>query len=100
MALVQILPSGWEIENLRLTGEELPEFLQNANEAEYTDIRDDRVMWFFDMESSRQSYRFAVKLNAVSVGRFDLPPSLCEAMYDNSFVAVKAGRQVRVVARR
>lgn len=99
VALVQILPSGWEIENLRLTGEELPKFLQGANDAEYTDVRDDRVMWFFDMASSRSSYRFAVKLNAVTVGRFDLPPSLCEAMYDNSFLAVKAGRQVRVVAK-
>jgi len=100
VALVQILPSGWEIENLRLTGEELPEFLEGSNQAEYTDMRDDRIMWFFDMDSSRSSYRFAVKLNAVTVGRFDLPPTLCEAMYDSAFTATKAGAQVRVVERK
>ena len=97
---MQILPSGWEIENTRLSGEELPPFLEGSNQAEYTDIRDDRIMWFFDMEGTRSSPRFAVKLNAVTVGRYDLPPTLAEAMYDNAFLAIKTGGTVRVIERR
>ena len=53
VALMQILPSGWEIENLRLSGGELPEWadLLNLGFEDYVDIRDDRIMWFFTKET-------------------------------------------------
>jgi len=53
VALTQVLPAGWEIENTRLTGAAMPEWLQaetwRYGSEEYVDIRDDRVIWFFDL---------------------------------------------------
>ena len=96
LALVQVLPSGWEIENLRLTGTARPNWMQgfNLNREDYMDLRDDRVIWFFSLD--QKPVDFVVKLNAVIPGRFILPPSLVEGMYDNRFRAAKKGSIVRV----
>ncbi len=100
VSLEQMLPSGWEIENTRLSGERLPQFILNmdygANYADYTDIRDDRIVWFFTL-GYRNEKVFAVKLNAVTKGEFSLPPTFCEAMYDKEkYNAVLSGKQVSV----
>jgi uncharacterized protein YfaS (alpha-2-macroglobulin family) len=97
VALMQILPSGWEIENVRLLGESLPAWASSlvVGKEEYLDIRDDRVMWFFDLY--RTEMDFVVKLNTVTLGEFDLPPTLVEAMYNDNFKAVKAGSKVSVI---
>ena len=41
LALVQVLPSGWEIENIRLLEEAVPSWMKkwNLNREEYLDIR-------------------------------------------------------------
>lgn len=100
LALVQVLPSGWEIENIRLLNEAVPVWMKkwSLNREEYLDIRDDRIMWFFDMWDYKKSYDFVVKLNAVTAGEFILPPTLFEAMYNNKYKAVKKGRFVRVTS--
>lgn len=97
--LEQMLPSGWEIDNTRLSGESLPAFASgwNVNQAQYTDIRDDRIVWFFNLNYSFE-LKFLVKLNAVTKGTFSLPPTVCEAMYDKeSYRAVVPGKIVKVV---
>jgi len=111
LALVQVLPAGWEIENTRLTKEDQPPWMRywNLNTEDYTDIRDDRIMWFFDIKPQwhrrqqpnhqRKGADFIVKLNAVTVGEFTLPPSIVEAMYDDNYQARKGGRTVQVVPR-
>jgi uncharacterized protein YfaS (alpha-2-macroglobulin family) len=101
LALVQLMPSGWEIENIRLQGEELPEWMRKwaLNREEYQDIRDDRVMWFFDLPWNQKHLDFVVKLTAVTVGEFILPPTLFEAMYDNNYKAIKSGMSVKVTER-
>lgn len=98
VALVQVLPSGWEIVNTRLLDESLPQWTKSfiLNREEYLDIRDDRIMWFFDIRSSI-SFDFIVKLSAVSVGEFDLPGTITEAMYNNNYKASKAGKKVKVL---
>ena len=100
IALTQILPSGFEIENTRLTGENLPKWVVTENLLEYvgtryTDIRDDRIMWFFNYSGSHK-YRFFVKLNAVTKGEYDFPGTVLEAMYDNDYRAYKKGKRVKV----
>lgn len=97
-ALVQILPSGWEIDNTRLSGENAPIWTSSLNlgREEYLDIRDDRIMWFFDMKSGEDKYDFIVKLNAVTAGEFQLSPTLCEAMYSDNFRATARGYRVNV----
>jgi len=89
MALVQILPAGWEIENIRLFGGKLPEWMKNytLNTEDYLDIRDDRI-------------NFVVRLNAVTVGEFYLPPTSAEAMYNHDYRATIAGKKVRVRSRK
>ncbi len=99
LALVQVLPSGWEIENIRLLEEAVPGWMKkwNLNREEYLDIRDDRIMWFFDIDDYRKTYDFVVKLTAVTAGEFILPPTLFEAMYNDKYKAVKKGKFVRVL---
>jgi len=98
LALVQVIPSGWEIENIRLLKEELPGWMSKwiLNKEEYLDIRDDRIMWFFDLPWNQKFYDFVVKLTAVTSGEFILPPTLFEAMYNNNYKAVKKGKKVTV----
>jgi hypothetical protein len=105
LALSAIQPSGFEIENPRLTGESYPAFITRAvddwsrrygyailGQGDYVDYRDDRVTWFFGMRWGYARH-FAVKLRAVTAGDFSLPPATCEAMYSSDFYAeVKGGR--------
>ncbi len=98
IALTQLLPSGWEIENTRLSGAPMPGWssdLRLGREA-YADMRDDRVTYFFDIAPASYTQNFVVKLNAVTVGTFTLPPTLVEAMYNNKIKAVVPGRTVVV----
>lgn len=103
MALSQIFPSGWEIHNARMSGEQ---FAGGSSKPEYQDIRDDRVYTYFDMKNSLygrnrnnwvQTYR--IQLNAAYLGKFYLPTVSCEAMYNASVYARTQGQWVNVVKR-
>lgn len=96
LALNQIFPSGWEINNLRLTGDDAAKITGDV--PTYQDIRDDRVYTYFDI-SARQYKTFKVMLTASYAGSYYLPAVSCEAMYDNSIYARKKGRVVEVVKR-
>lgn len=88
VAITQNLPSGWEIENTRLNDDNLPDFVRNAHityTVTYTDIRDDKIMWFLDFNN--QPRKMFVKINTITPGSYILPPASAEAMYDNSFGA-------------
>lgn len=99
IALVQMIPSGWQIENVRLNNELLPDWTNgfNLNKEDYLDLRDDRAMWFFDLEKSKP-LDFILKLNCISIGEFWLPATLAEAMYNNDFKATHEGKKVIVNA--
>ena len=101
LALVQILPAGWEIENTRLSGERQPPWMRSwrTGREEYLDIRDDRIMWFFDLTSYEKQKDFVVKLTAVTEGRFQLPATVVEAMYNRSYRASQAGMLVDVTGK-
>ncbi|MHA7841984.1 MAG: alpha-2-macroglobulin family protein [Winogradskyella sp.] len=87
VALTQIFPSGWDIVNTRFTdfGD------TTVSQARYTDIRDDRVNFFFDMDRSgtRGTKTFTVMLNASYLGTYYLPGAQAEAMYDNDDYLVR-----------
>jgi len=93
MALSQIFPSGWEILNARMTGGE-GAFKSSAST--YQDVRDDRVYTYFDI-GENQTLTYYVQLNASYLGRYFLPGTFAEAMYDNSITAGASGRWVEVV---
>jgi len=99
IALVQVLPSGWEIENMRLLNQSKPTWMEGykLNQEEYLDIRDDRIMWFFDLHKPYSSTKdFIVKLNTVTIGEFELPPTITEAMYNGDYKALMKGKRVKV----
>ncbi|WP_420318333.1 alpha-2-macroglobulin family protein [Ekhidna sp.] len=91
IALTQIFPSGWEIINTRLDGSGV------QSKAEYIDIRDDRVMHYFDLKPNKQ-VTFEVLLNASYQGMYYLPAVSVGAMYDNTIFSSKSGRWVNVVS--
>jgi uncharacterized protein YfaS (alpha-2-macroglobulin family) len=83
VAVVNLLPSGLEVENPRLqTTEQLP-WITDANlSLAYLDLRDDRILVFADLlpPDSWQTYYTLVR--AVAPGSFRLPPVHAEAMYN------------------
>lgn len=93
MALSQIFPSGWEILNARMLDNE---GAFKSSSSTYQDIRDDRVYTYFDI-AANQTHTYYVQLNAAYLGRFFLPGTYCEAMYDNSITAGANGRWVEVI---
>ncbi|WP_306785649.1 MULTISPECIES: alpha-2-macroglobulin [Aequorivita] len=91
VALAKIFPSGWEIVNTSFS-----ELGGGATgNARYTNIRDDRVNFFFDLNSN-QTKTFTVKLNASYLGTYYLPGTQVEAMYDNSYYARNKGMWVTI----
>jgi uncharacterized protein YfaS (alpha-2-macroglobulin family) len=92
ISLTQIFPSGWEILNDRMQNGPSA----NAGTFSYQDIRDDRVLTYFSLDPSKKK-QFVVQLHAAYAGKFFLPATLCEAMYDNKIFARNQGRWVNVV---
>ncbi len=92
LALGQVFPSGWEINNLRLQGDE--EFIKSSA-FDYQDIRDDRVYTYFTLYTNERR-TFRVMLTASYAGTYYLPAVSCEAMYDKSIYARKKGQTVEV----
>lgn len=93
MALTQIFPSGWEILNTRIWDESSA---YKSSYFEYQDIRDDRVHTYFDL-GEKKAATFYFTLNAAYMGKYYLPITVCEAMYDNNISASVSGRWVEVV---
>lgn len=91
VALTQVFPSGWEIINTSFAASRTG----NVSQARYTDIRDDRVNFYFDLRA-RKSVSFTVKLNASFLGTYYLPGSQVEAMYDANYAARNKGQWVQV----
>lgn len=96
IALTQIFPSGWEIVNTRFT-----EYGGGTEStARYTDIRDDRVNFYFDLRRKGSRYdekEFKVLLNASYLGTYYLPGIQSEAMYDNDYMVRGKGKWIKVV---
>jgi uncharacterized protein YfaS (alpha-2-macroglobulin family) len=92
VALTQMIPSGWEIHNLRLTSSEAEE----GSDFNFQNIRDDGVYTYFNLKP-QQSKTFQVHLTAAYEGRFYLPMISAEAMYDAAINARVPGRWVEVL---
>ena len=92
VALTQILPSGWQLTSSRLDGS-----ADNNEKVTYQDLRDDRVMHYFDLKpGSKNALTLSVDLNASFAGRFYLPAWTVEAMYDGRRQARSKGQWVEV----
>jgi uncharacterized protein YfaS (alpha-2-macroglobulin family) len=93
MALTQIFPSGWEILNTRMM-ESDDAF--KSSDSDYRDIRDDRVNTYFSIPEGKE-VTYYVMLNASYLGKYYLPATYCDAMYNNNISALAKGQWVEVV---
>jgi uncharacterized protein YfaS (alpha-2-macroglobulin family) len=82
VVIVNLLPSGLEVENPRLqTTEQMP-WITDANlQTSYLDLRDDRILLFTDLPANTWQ-TFYTLVRAVAPGSFRLPPVQAEAMYN------------------
>ncbi len=92
IALTQMVPSGWEIRNIRLF-----ESITGIKESDYDyrDIRDDRVNTYFSLTTG-ETKTFILILNAAYKGDFFQPSIWAEAMYTENCYARIPGARVRV----
>jgi uncharacterized protein YfaS (alpha-2-macroglobulin family) len=93
VALLNYIPSGWEIHNSRMDENEA--LLKNSS-FDYQDIRDDKIMTYFGIRGN-ETKTFKFKLNASYLGTYYLPGVNVEAMYDNSAFSRKKGSWIKVV---
>jgi uncharacterized protein YfaS (alpha-2-macroglobulin family) len=116
LALSQLVPAGWEIRNDRLEGVDTQGERSAGNQplgqfwwvpaawrnhamrgAEYVDVRDDRVQRYFSLNAG-ESIFFETRLNAAYLGRFYLPGTSVEAMYDANQHARLKGQWIEVIS--
>jgi uncharacterized protein YfaS (alpha-2-macroglobulin family) len=116
LALSQLVPAGWEIRNDRLEGVDTQGERSAGNQplgqfwwvpaawrnhamrgAEYVDVRDDRVQRYFSLNAG-ESIFFETRLNAAYLGRFYLPGTSVEAMYDANQHARLKGQWIEVLS--
>ena len=92
MALTQIFPAGWEIQNTRMDN---MDGVTTGNVPEYQDIRDDRVYTYFDLPN-KTKHVYSIQLNAAYQGRYFMPPVAASTMYDNEISANNQGAWVEI----
>jgi len=96
VAIVDMLPAGFEIENPRLQSRAGIDWIGDENyKPLYMDIRDDRLVLFGNFARS-ESVKFYYGLSAVTQGKFILPPIRAEAMYAPSKASVASSGRVVV----
>jgi alpha-2-macroglobulin len=81
--LIDLLPAGFEIENLRLANARQTgdfDWLPDLAETNYTEYLDDRFVAAFTSYSG-SDYSFAYMMRAVTPGRYRVPASEVEDMY-------------------
>jgi hypothetical protein len=100
VALQVLLPSGFEIENPRLsTSETLPWINDASLQPDFFDFRDDQALIFFGLPDTRWRTAY-VLMRAVSPGNFRLPPIQAEAMYEPEVRATTDRGSIEVTVRR
>ncbi|MBO5873687.1 MAG: hypothetical protein J6Q35_01485, partial [Rikenellaceae bacterium] len=87
IALTQVFPSGWEI---RSDGSK-----QLDGRVEYRDVRDDRIMVYFNLNDSRP-LEIETRLSATYAGEFYLPGVVVESMYNGDISARTKGENISV----
>lgn len=94
IAISDILPAGFEVENTR-TGD-IPgmDWIKDQSVPVAMDLRDDRVNLFVNMHKNTQYYYYA--LRAVSPGVFRMGPISAEAMYNGEYHSYNGAGSIRI----
>ncbi|KAA5545024.1 alpha-2-macroglobulin family protein [Adhaeribacter rhizoryzae] len=96
VAITDLLPAGFEIENPRLLTEREFNWLndQKPDVPDYTDIRDDRINLYATARPKPQYFYYQVR--AVTQGNFQLGPVGADAMYNAEYHSYGGGGVMRV----
>jgi uncharacterized protein YfaS (alpha-2-macroglobulin family) len=97
VAIIDLLPTGLEIENPRLaSGAKIEWMSSELFTPNYMDIRDDRLMLFANFDDAgTKSFYYA--LRAVAKGTFTVPPVQAECMYEPDVYSIASSGQMQVV---
>jgi uncharacterized protein YfaS (alpha-2-macroglobulin family) len=97
IVITDLLPAGFEVENART--KELPgmDWIKGASEPTALDVRDDRIHFFVDATTQKQTYYYAVR--AVSLGRFRQGPVSADALYNGEIHSYHGAGMILVRAR-
>ncbi len=93
VALVDLLPAGFEVIRSSLSQKQLKRF---GAPADYIDIREDRVVIYGRFDSSLRTIRYTAKVTAA--GDLTIPPVYAESMYDRSIKAHTKVDKIRIIA--
>jgi hypothetical protein len=96
VAISDLLPAGFEIENPRLTENSQYAFTKNASTPVYVDIRDDRINYYANFEDESREKIFYYLVRAVTRGEFNYAPIVGEAMYNGDYYSASGGGKVRI----
>jgi uncharacterized protein YfaS (alpha-2-macroglobulin family) len=98
VAITDLLPAGFEIENTRLT--ELPQldWIKDASQPEYKDVRDDRMNLIVTANTYTNKYYYVCR--AVSLGTFNAGPVCADAMYRGEYHSYNGARQITVARKK
>jgi hypothetical protein len=96
VALTDLLPAGFEIENPRLDASALPGAgFESTLTPSHLEVRDDRlVLAFDDLPGGSQRFHYVVR--AVTPGTFTQPALQAECMYDPAVRAATVARELQV----
>jgi uncharacterized protein YfaS (alpha-2-macroglobulin family) len=96
IALTEMVPSGWEIQNTRLFE---ADYGIKESTFDWRDFRDDRVNTYFGLTQG-QTKTFVLILNAAYKGEFYQPSVWCEAMYTPNCYSRYPGSRVTVTGQK
>ncbi len=94
IVITDLLPAGFEIENPRT--KEIPgmEWIKDATTPQALDVRDDRINFFTDLGTSKQTFYYAVR--AVSPGSYKMGPVSADAMYNGEYHSYNGAGIIRI----
>lgn len=96
IAISDLLPGGFELENPRITEATNYAFIKNPTIPQYMDIRDDRINIYTGIRDGNRRQQFYYAVRAVTQGSFQYAPITATAMYDAEYVSASGGGKLRI----
>lgn len=94
VVITDLLPAGFEIENPRTKDIPGMDWIKDGATPTALDVRDDRIHFFVDAHSNKQTYYYAVR--AVSPGQYKMGPVSADAMYNGEYHSYNGAGVIRV----
>ena len=94
VAVTDLLPACFEIENSRLNTERKAEWMKAGSTPDYTDIRDDRISFFTTATATTKKFYYTIRV--VGKGEFVMGPVSADAMYNGQYHSYSGSAKISV----